>query len=221
MVVVCCQLLDSCAVYSSNVDTWIQLSVPDHEFLMNKFKKSSFIPTTYIKDCPYWTYSADENTSLAALKFDATSNKFKLLTEFFPDAQSGERGEIFKFVNMRDLLTLLAYEPSPTGKLNVYSLDEEKGCGSWIKMHHFGPFEQFRRFQNLQQGFKNGDEIVFFEFGKICYFDHNRDTFDWLPGTEADTLLNCFTYTPSMVSLKGMKSIYSDDQTRPLGPLYE
>lgn len=239
---VCYPMLYSCAVYSSNSNSWIQLSFPDHEFPMKKFKESSFVPATYVNDCPYWTYSSysDEKakfftfskycvcgtypsvknnfvTSLVALKFDATSNKFKLLPEFFPDARSREREKIFKFVNMRDLLTLLAFEPSPTGKLEVYSLDEEKGCGVWIKMHHVGPFEQFSRFENLQQGFKYGDEIVFFESRNICYYDHKRNTSKSLPGMKAFDLLNCFTYTPSMVSLHGMKSIYTDNQTRPLG----
>lgn len=63
---------------------------------MNKLKEPSFIPTTYVKDCPYWTYSTystDKNKfvnyclygtylsvknnfvkSLASLKFDDTSN---------------------------------------------------------------------------------------------------------------------------------------------------
>ncbi|XP_074353013.1 F-box/kelch-repeat protein At3g23880-like [Apium graveolens] len=242
-VVVCNPSSDSCDVYSSNSNSWIQLSVPHHEFIINKFKESSSVPTTYVKDCPYWTYStysADEikyftflsyNSSygtyrsvknnfvisLTALKFDATSNKFKLLPEFFPDARSCESEKIFKFMNMRDLLTLLAFELSPTGKLDVYSLDEEKGCGVWIKMLQVGPFQQFENFQNLQQGFRYGDEIVFFESDKICYYDHKRDIVKCLPGKEAFTLKNCFTYTPSMVFLHGMKSIYADDQTRPLG----
>ncbi|XP_074355055.1 putative F-box protein At4g17780 [Apium graveolens] len=229
---------ESCAyVYSSISSLWIPLCIPDLKFLVNKFED---IPTTYVKDCPYWTYSTYSSDhdmfvtsagycsygtypsvknnfvkSLTALKFDATSNKFKLLAEFFPDARSNERGKIFRFVNMRDVLTLMAHEPSPIGKLDVYSLDE--GCGVWIKMYDLGPFERFRRFQFMQQGFKYGDEIVFLEYGKIYYYDHKTDTFKCLQGKNGSRFLNCFTYTPTMVSLQGMKSIYSDNQTRPLG----
>ncbi|XP_074353009.1 uncharacterized protein LOC141692172 [Apium graveolens] len=158
-VVVCYSLLDFCAVYSSNSTSWIQLSVPHHELLMEKNEKSIFVPATYVKDCPYWTYStySDDEIklltfgttcfygtypsvkknfvkSLIALKFDATSNKFKWLPEFIPDAQSRE-------YRMRDLLALLAYRPSATGKLDVYCLDEETGCDAWIKTHQVGPFE--------------------------------------------------------------------------------
>lgn len=56
--------------------------------------------------------------SLAALNFDATSNKFKFLPEFSSDFSYQKE---FKVVNMRDLLTLMAYDASTTGKLDIYS----------------------------------------------------------------------------------------------------
>ncbi|XP_074335941.1 putative F-box protein At3g10240 [Apium graveolens] len=65
----------NCVVYSSSSGTWIAQSQPGYEIVMSKFTRS-LTPTTMVKDCPYWTCSTrDKNiTSLATLKFDATSS---------------------------------------------------------------------------------------------------------------------------------------------------
>lgn len=61
------------------------------------------------------------------MKFDATSNEFKLLPKFFTE-------ENYEFVNMNDHLTLMEYEKNASNcKVYVHSLDE--GCGVWNKMY--------------------------------------------------------------------------------------
>lgn len=106
----------------------------------------------------------------------------------------------------------MAYEPCPVRKLEVYSLDEENGCGGvWrSKMYRFGPVEEFKRFRFLQQGLKDGDEIVFYENGEI-----NQN--GCIPGIKPTGMCDCFKYAPSLVSLQGMTSIYSENQNPPLG----
>lgn len=95
--------------------------------------------------------------SLAALKFDTTSNKFKLLPEFHADFSNQK---IFTVVNKRDLLTLMAYDPCITGRLEIYSLDEDKGCdGVWSRMYRIGPFKQHWRLELLKQGFNYDDDF--------------------------------------------------------------
>lgn len=63
--------------------------------------------------------------TLALVKFDAESNGFKLLTEFYFDT-SDQRGTTFEFVNMKECLTLMTYEnttfvnASSKNMINVY-----------------------------------------------------------------------------------------------------
>lgn len=211
------------AVYSSNSDSWIHYQFHDREYeILVSGLKYSRSPTTMVNDCPYWTpytiVSSDKykvKFTLTALKFEATSNSFKLLTEFCSDFSNEER---FKVVNMGDLLTLMAYEYRITGKLDIYSLDEGNGCGGvWSKMYRLGPFEEFWHFRELLQGFKYGDEIVYNANSNIYRFDHKTDTVECISGTEAIACSDCFSYTPSLVFLEGMTSIYSEKQNPPFG----
>lgn len=212
------------AVYSCRSGTWTyhEFDHHDYEIIISKFE-DSFTPTTMVKDSPYWTCSTivssrkDKiNLSLVALKFDATSNEFKLLPDFSSDFSCEKT---FKVLNMKGLLSFMAYELCPVRKLEVYSLDEENGCGGgvWSKMYCFGPFEEFRRFRLLQQGFKNGDEIVIYDNAQIYRYNHKMGTFECIPSTAPRFILDCFTHTPSLVSLQGMTSIYSKNQTPPVG----
>ncbi|XP_074332456.1 F-box/kelch-repeat protein At3g23880-like [Apium graveolens] len=210
------------AVYSSHSDLWIHGQFDDVDFKIHtrKFKRSR-TPNTMVKDCPYWTcltsVKSDKDKykvilSLSALKFDATSNKFKLLPEFCADFSYQK---IFTVVDMKDLLTLMAYDPCTTGRLEIYSLDEDKGCdGGWSMMYRIGPFKEFMRFEHLKQGFRYGDDFLFYEYGNIHSYDHKTDTSKCIPVTEPSFNV-CFTYTPSLVFLQGMKSIYSENQISP------
>lgn len=212
------------AVYSCNSDSWIHYQFHDHDYeIFVSELNYSISPTTMVNDCPYWApYSLVSlgkykvKLTLTALKFEATSNNFKLLPEFCSDFSSQEK---FKVVNMKDLLTLMAYEYCTTGRLHIYSLDEGKGCGGvWSKMYRLGPFKQlYWHFRELQQGFKYGDEIVYFSNSNIYRFDHKTDTVECISGTEAMACSNCFSYTPSLVFLEGMTSIYSEKQSPPFG----
>ncbi|KAL1834757.1 F-box/kelch-repeat protein At3g23880-like [Daucus carota subsp. sativus] len=211
------------AVYSSNSVSWIHYRFDDpvYEMLISK-SWDSLNPTTMVKDSPYWTCSAIVPArrnyvvfTLNVLKFDATSNRFKLLPRFSSDF---DVGKIFKVLNMRDFLTLMAYEPCITGRVDVYSLDEDKGCGGfWSKIYRFGPFDDFWRLRDLEQGFKYGDEVVLHGYSKIYRYDQKTDTLKCIPGTKPLTYGDCYTYTPSLVFLQGMTSIYSENQSPPLG----
>ena len=215
----------SYAVYSSSSGSWIrnQFDDRDEKILISILENSQI---TVVRDSPYWTtcsvtmpFSNKHRVSLCvdALKFDATSNKFKLLPRY---SSEFSRNKKFKVVNMRDLLSLMAYE---FNFLEVYSLDEDKGCegGVWSKMYNFGLFMRFGRFECLQQGFKYGDEIVTKEFGRIACFNHKLGTIKHIPWPCVDSLDTrfCFPYTPSLVSLPGMTSIYLEKQTPLLGHL--
>ncbi|XP_017254519.2 putative F-box protein At3g21120 [Daucus carota subsp. sativus] len=211
------------AVYSSSSASWIHYQFDDRdvEIVISDFENKSLTPTTMVRDSPYWTTSSTTISSsneekailcLDAFKFDATSNRFKLLPRYSSEFSKDKK---FKVVCMRDLLSFMAYERCPVCKLEVYSLDEDKGCkgGVWSKMYSFGPFLRFRRFDCLQQGFKYGDEIVINEYGDLTRFNHKLGTFERIPGVMAPDTGDCFTYTPSLVSLPGMTSIYLENQT--------
>ncbi|XP_017229386.1 F-box protein At3g07870-like [Daucus carota subsp. sativus] len=220
------------AVYSVNSVSWLHYRFDDpvYEMLISK-SWDSLNPTTVVKDSPYWTCSAKTCSarrnyalcfSLNALKFDATSNRFKLLPRFSSDYDFNFNfRKIFKVLNMRDFLTLMAYEPCITGRadvLHVYSLDEDKVCGGfWSKIYRLGPFDNFWRPRNLEQGFKYGDEVVLHGYGKIFRYDQKTDKLEFIPGTAHRTCRHCYTYTPSLVFLQGMTSIYSENQSPPLG----
>ena len=71
----------SASVYESRSDSWIDIIVPHNMSSKNALEK--WTPTTIVKDCPYSTcsrLSSDEMflLSVGVVKFDATSDKFKL-----------------------------------------------------------------------------------------------------------------------------------------------
>lgn len=193
--------------------------IPDNVFSKSK-RGSLHAPKTFVKDCPYWTcnrYSANSTfvVSLAVVKFNVESDEFKLLPEFYIDAsdQSGPPGMDYELVNMKDCLTLMVYERSKISTLDVYSLDEE-GCCVWSKMYSLEPLN-LMNFPQLSQGFRYGGEIVYHHCGKFSCYDHNTDTVKRLFGSTAHmNLVSCFTHMPSLVYLRGMKSVHVQTQTR-------
>lgn len=197
----------SAFVYSSNSDKWSDLIIPDYVFPASNVQ-IPYLSNITVKDCPYWTTfpscSPEEQfVPLVPVKFDTRSNEFKLLPEF-----QCKRGQNIKLVNMMDRPTLMEYEQdSQNLSVNIYSLNEEEGSGVWSKICIVErPIDHYRRFRNLLQGFKCGDEIVFEEYGRFSYYDHNTDKISHIPGTISSYVFCCFGYTPSLVFLKGMES---------------
>ena len=107
--------LRSARVYETRPDSWIDIIVPHNMLSKNALEK--WTPTTIVKDCPYWTcsrLSSDEMflLSLGVVKFDATSDKFKLLPEFRSNILAGlEKYDlIYKFEDMTGHLALIVLD---------------------------------------------------------------------------------------------------------------
>lgn len=207
------------SVYSFKSDSWTDLTVPA-KLLPKSGLCDLFTSATIVKNYPYWappcfSTPGTEYIYFASLKFDAGINEFKLLPKFHYE-RSNARGKDFKFVNMNDCLALMVYEPAALISLvDVYSL-EEKGSGVWTKMYSLGPLN-FHEPGFLTQGFQYGGEIVFDVFGKIFCFDYKTDTIKRIQKSTDIHLVICYGYTPSLVFLPGMKSVYLQTQTRTHG----
>lgn len=202
--------------YSSKFDSWTDLFVSP-TLLPKSRDCDSFAPTTIVKNCPYWTTMVYRLTTpfiyFASLKFDAGSNEFKLLPNFYY-GRNGARGKDFKFVNMKDCLALMVHERDSIDILvEVYSLDEE-GCGVWNKMYNLGPFN-IHESVLLSQGFKYGGEILCHVYGKLLCYDLKTGTIKHIQDTTGIRVV--YGYTPSLLSLPGMESVYLQTQTRTHG----
>ncbi|XP_063942395.1 putative F-box protein At1g47790 isoform X2 [Daucus carota subsp. sativus] len=140
--------LRSASVYKSGSDSWSDITVAHNIFSKNALEKRT--PTTIVKDCPYWTCSRlshDEKivVSLGVVKFDATSDKFKLLPDIMACRPNYKLH--YKFVDMTDGLSLIVLEERSTDHfmLDIYSLEGDEGCGAWIKMRSMGPIDFQKR----------------------------------------------------------------------------
>lgn len=220
--------LRSATVYWSGSDSWSNVVIPDNVFRKSGVWKST--PIVIVKSCPYWicsSYANDKHErfiSLSAVKFNVETNEFKLSPEFQFDASvhGGTYKFHYKFVDMKDCLTLMVNDRNSSNcVLDIYSLDEEEeGFGSWCKMYTIGPLNFHTRgsFVKFSQGFKYGGEIVFYNNGMFSCYDHRTDTIKCLHGTTfAPYLISCFSYTPTLFYIQGMKSVYLRTQTRTPG----
>lgn len=71
----------------------------------------------------------------------------------------------------------------------------------------------------LSQGFKYGGEIVVDVSGQLFCFDYKTETIKCIQESTDIHVVSCYGYNPSMVFLPGMKSVYSQTQTRTLNGL--
>ncbi|XP_063941992.1 putative F-box protein At1g47765 [Daucus carota subsp. sativus] len=206
----------SATLYCSSSNSWIDISVPDNVFPKDcNYQLTG--PAIIAKDCPYWTFIRYSRFKVfIALKFDAGSNKFKLLPGLHIDGDLSR--SCFEFVDMKDSLTLIMFQVK-SSMVGLYSLDEEDGCCVWSKMYNVGPLN-FHPLVSPTQGFKYGDELVFRYYGVFFCYDHETLTSKRLVGTSSTNIppfVRCFRYMPSLVFLKGMKSAHSTTQTRRRG----
>lgn len=235
--------LRSATVYSSCSDSWFDIIVPEHVFPKNRgytdvsnwsIKKHT-VPTTIVKDCPYWTFvryadrppfsvqlTVPKAESLIAVKFDVGSNKFKSLLEFYFDlsAHKVSMAVNYEIVEMNDCFTVMVYDGNSSYcMVNIYSLNEEEGCGVWTQIFSIGALDFDTQSSNVSMlhGFKYGAEIVFHDGGTYFCYDHRTDTVKRLRSTTISSIAICFRYTPSLVFLEGMKSVHLTTQTRTPG----
>ncbi|XP_017233412.2 F-box protein At5g18160-like [Daucus carota subsp. sativus] len=174
--------LRSAGVYESGSDSWCDITVAHKMFSKNALEK--WTPTTIVKDCLYRTcsrLSPDKKfvISLGVVKFDATTDKFKLLPEFRSNilASSENYNLTYKFADMTDHLALIViHRSSADCMVDIYSLEGDEGCSPWIKMRSMGPivFQQRLKCVSVLQGFKYGGEIVFYVHGVISCYDCNK-----------------------------------------------
>lgn len=236
-VVVCYLQGDSkCAyVYSSSSNLWTDLFIPDDVFDIAKYPwgrhwERNVAPKAIVKDCPYWIICTQpgSNEMYKPVKFDAGSNEFKLLPSYT------SRDKEFEFVNMDDCLTILEYEQISTAIcVHVYCLKAER-YWDYVKYYKVesGEFHFVRTIRSVQgfdrgseikflrrlrptQGFEHGGNIVWHQDGIFLCNDQDTNVIKAIYGRSCTKFaLCCFRYKPSLVFLRGMKPIYSLNQTQ-------
>lgn len=215
------------AVYSFKSNSWTQL------VLIPRIRCRSFKPfetsgpTTIVRGCPYWSYSKyvgvhgepDRHRCTAVFKFVAEKNEFRLLPNFDSGLQQ------FTLINLKDFLAGMAYKsdfefPSPIDSVvDIYCLDHEESSGHWNKMYTVGPIDC----SSLLCWVRAKGEWWFQKLEQVLCYDPKtneiKDVVHNLPlGIRCccySLQLVCFSYTPSLVFIHGMKSImhseYFDD----------
>lgn len=227
-VVVLCDDYMSALVYSSGLDSWSVVAVPDNVIPEGGFEDSK--PVVIVKGCPYWTlakytYRDREErflsaASLCAVKFNAETYEFSVSPQFhFEDEAEYGGGYEFchLFVDMKDCLTLITHNRNSVNCLvDIYTLDgEEEGCGVWTKMYIFlVHFDTEGWYVSLTQGFKYDGEILYHEDGTFACIDPETDEVKRLDSTAStDYDICCFRYEPTLFFIQGMKSVHLTTQT--------
>ncbi|XP_074349623.1 F-box/kelch-repeat protein At3g23880-like isoform X1 [Apium graveolens] len=196
-VVVCfrAQTLLQGVVYTSNSDSWIGLDIPDTFFIRCIMGSTA----TIVRGCPYWT--ATTGYDKFVLKFESASNHFK---EFMLPSQITSTHR-YNVVNIKDSLATMAYLQLPGAMVDVFHLDEEYGV--WSKTYTLGPIHCC--LATLSQCFKYGDEVVF-NIAKLLYDPKTKGV--KVIGDGYWDFVRGYSYTPSLVSLLGMKPLHTESQ---------
>lgn len=201
-------------VYSSNSNSWTRLVVPKFVFPSHVFESASGIkkmtPTTIVKECPYWCYSKYlpkmRRKYTAIVKFEVQTQKFRSLPEI---DYALVRGQNYNFANVKDSLAIMVYRSeSPKTSVEVYILHEKSGV--WNKLWTIGSPQCNLNIWSLLQGFKFGDEILLKGKDKIFCYDPKSDEIKGFVGSSNQCrVLECISYTASLIFLKGMKRVQS------------
>lgn len=214
--VVVCYLFARCRVgfvYSSNSNSWTKLVVPNFVFPSHMYEYTcgkENIPSTIVKECPYWCYSKYlpqmRRKHTALVKFEVQTQKFRLLPEI---DYALVRGNNYDFANVKDSLAIMVYRSeSPNTSVEVYTLHEKSGV--WNKMYTVGSPQRNLNIWSLLQGFKFGGEIVLQSEEKVlCYDPKSDENKGFVGSSDRSHVLECFSYTASLVFLQGMKRVQS------------
>nr|XP_017240077.1 PREDICTED: putative F-box/kelch-repeat protein At3g17280 [Daucus carota subsp. sativus] len=178
--------------------------------------------STIVKGTPYWSCSNSltlpgekhERKFFWTFKFVPEINEFRIL----PDLDSLKCcGDTFSIVNIKDRLVGMTYNSVTHGGTNMvdmYSLDnEEYSSGVWSKMYSIGPV-YFCSNQRLLHAFRNGGEILIRgHSGTFAFYDPKTKEIKSIAGTTSTRIFftelvgHRYSYTPSLVRVRGMKSM--------------
>ncbi|XP_017240092.2 F-box protein At5g42460-like [Daucus carota subsp. sativus] len=211
-------------IYSTNSATWTSLCIPQNLMLpgLRDYFWMLLGHSTIVKGTPYWscskslTFPGEKHVLkvFRTFKFVPEINELRTL----PDLDSLKCcGDTFSIVNIKDRLVGMTYNSVTHGGTNMvdmYSLDnEESGSGVWSKMHIIGPVN-FGYNQRLLHAFRNGGEILIGgDSGTFACYDPKTKEIKSIVGTTSTRLSfrkfvgSRYSYTPSLVRVRGMKSI--------------
>lgn len=148
-------------------------------------------PRVVVKGIPYWNLYQ----SRVVIKFDVRTNEFSLL-ETAPYVR-----EYFSLINMNDCLALREYIYGSNSS-QMYRFNEEGNI--WTKMHTVIPCKKSERTTTR----KYGGEILY--NGQNNLYDPKSNEIRSLAyGKERGYSVHGFSYTPSLLALKGMETIHS------------
>ncbi|KAK1365214.1 hypothetical protein POM88_040775 [Heracleum sosnowskyi] len=147
-------------------------------------------PSIIVNGCPYWNCSSAN----LILKFEVQSNVFRnLILPFAP--------RLYSLVTISDCLALIKHAYASDGSaypnMDVYSFNAE--CSLWSKTYTIN-FEAL----HISACLKLGGETVF--NGKETLYNHKMKEFI----SDKGYFYNGFSYSPSLVSLKGMCEVGID-----------
>ncbi|XP_017240095.1 probable F-box protein At5g47300 [Daucus carota subsp. sativus] len=215
-------------IYSTNSATWTSLCIPQNLMLPGLHDSFWMLlgHSTIVKGTPYWSCSKSltlpgekhERKFFWTFKFVPEINEFRIL----PDLDSLKCcGDTFSIVNIKDRLVGMTYNSVTHGGTNMvdmYSLDnEESSSGVWSKMYSIGPV-YFCSNQRLLHAFRNGGEVLIRgNSGPFTFYDPKIKETKRIAGTTSSRTRTptffrelygqCYSYTPSLVRVRGMESM--------------
>ncbi|KAL1825910.1 hypothetical protein ACET3Z_012688 [Daucus carota] len=198
------------SIYSANSATWASLCIPQNLVLPSM----SRYPSTIVKGTPYWTYPKHKRKLFCTFKFVPEINELMIL----PDFDSLKfRVNNFNIANIKDRPVGMAYKLVEHGEANtmvdMYCMDDEDS-GVWSKMYSIGPV-YFDSNQRLTQAFRNGGEILIRgQSDPFAFYDPKTKEIKSIATTriifkERELGAQCYSYTPSLVLVRGMESMHN------------
>ncbi|XP_017240091.1 putative F-box protein At3g17480 [Daucus carota subsp. sativus] len=212
-------------IYSTNSATWASLCIPQNLVL----SPMPACPSTIVKGTPYWsTYPknlAFREHKRSILKFVPEINELRILPDFDP---LKFRVNYFDIANIKDRLVGMAYKLNEHGEANtmvdMYCLDDEdSNIGVWSKMYSIGPvYLDF--YQWPSQAFRNGGEILIRRpSDPFAFYDPKTKEIKSIAGTTSPSTSSlielgrqCYSYTPSLVHVRGMESLQNFSTNQPV-----
>ncbi|CAK9142902.1 unnamed protein product [Ilex paraguariensis] len=188
-------------VYSVNRDSWKRIQVETPFYLFQTRCNA------IVKGIPYWTaFIESESKFLEVLLFFDTQNEV-FLQGAVPNFPMGE-GTNARLVELKDGLASLVYylsEESNKGVcVDVWVLDDCKK--SWSKKFSVGPIPF--KVERLIQCSKNGEIVAEGTKGKLFLYDPKTNGIKNISIDEVQAhSYEAFSYTESLVSIKGMKQL--------------
>ncbi|KAL1829646.1 hypothetical protein ACET3Z_008058 [Daucus carota] len=189
-------------IYSSSSASWTEVDVIDHSMWPEGRPYFPFtVPNTIVKGIPYYLRQSE----LTVHKFVVEVNKFIYL----PPLDSNKiRDKVFTIVNVKNCLVGMARNYQDNS-VDIYSLDDESPGGAWSKMYTTEPV--ILRSCVPSQCYRNSGKILIASYAvplsainrkikettELAEFHRDYHSYNRI----------CFSYTPSLVYVQGMKSM--------------